>query len=198
MTLEIVVLTNNCEHYVHILARESHNVAFYTGMTFFVLQNVLLLPWVIHTTVPSFCSHVFFTNTVGSFMWWEYLIIFMTQPPIGPRNESPLMMFDQTPKLNETWRGLARGPMRDDSADSSPWETPGQAPPNPFNWPHSRLATCHRPRCVSTKLNVSWQPSNSTAPDWHQLIWPRSQIPCTDPDMICYVWILMQQCFPAR
>lgn len=142
MTLEIVVLTNNCEHYVHILARESHNVAFYTGMTFFVLQNVLLLPWVIHTTVPSFCSHVFFTNTVGSFMWWEYLIIFMTQPPIGPRNESPLMMFDQTPKLNETWRGLARGPMRDDSADSSLEKHLARPLPTPSTgltaaWPHA-------------------------------------------------------------
>lgn len=29
------------------------------------------------------------------------------------------MRFDQILKLNETWRELAQGPMRDDSADSS-------------------------------------------------------------------------------
>lgn len=34
-------------------------------------------------------------------------------------NESSVMRFDQTLELNETWRELARGPMRDDSADSS-------------------------------------------------------------------------------
>lgn len=37
----------------------------------------------------------------------------------GSWNESSVMRFDQTLKLNETWRELARGPMRDDSADGS-------------------------------------------------------------------------------
>lgn len=58
--------------------------------------------------------------------------------------ESCVMRFDQTLKLNETWHELARGPMRDDIADSLLEKHLVRPLPPPSglstaSWPH---ATC--------------------------------------------------------
>lgn len=107
-------------------------------------------------------------------------------------NESSVMRFDQTLKLNETWRKLARGPMRDDSADSS--QEKHLVRPRPR--PRRCSATCHRPRCVSTELNVPWQPSNSTAPDLHQLV-HMAQVSSWSPAQI-QTWSVVSGCWRKR
>ncbi|CAB1418643.1 unnamed protein product [Pleuronectes platessa] len=85
--------------------------------------------------------------------------------PSHPENTSDSVLPDGT------WRRLARGPMRDDSVDSSLEETPGQAslsPPSPSPstsltaaWPRAHLDQV----CFHRALTVLWQPSNSTASD---------------------------------
>lgn len=107
------------------------------------------------------------------------------------------MRFDQTLKLNETWRELARGPMRDDGADSSLKEhllalssarptsirltsmLLGNMPPTQVRFQPNQCPVAavklHRPRFESANAYGSTYGS----------------ISCSDADMICCVWTPM-------
>lgn len=111
------------------------------------------------------------------------------------------MRFDQSLNLNETWHKLDQGPMRDDSADSlqekhlvrhlNPPSTPASALLG-----HMPLAqVCfHRAQCPVAAIKLHsprFASANKYGPG-------QCLISCSDPDMICYVWILMQESVPAR
>lgn len=107
------------------------------------------------------------------------------------------MRFDQTLELNETWRELARGPMRDDGADSSLKEhlvALSSACPTSI-----RLTSMLLGNMPPTQ--VRFQP-NQCPVEAVKLHSPRSEsantygstygsISCSDADMICCVWTLM-------
>lgn len=70
-------------------------------------------------------KHKEHANTLRSVMRWECFII-----STSSRNESSVMRFDQTLKLNETWRGLAR-PQWGMTVRTARWGNTWPDPPPP-------------------------------------------------------------------
>ncbi len=149
MSIFSVILTN-CPFNIGFSQKQTmHKKHFLSLSVFFVLENPQTHSRELHSGGMSYHIH----NSTTNSSW----------------NESSVMRFDQTLKLNETWRKLARGPMRDDAADSSREKhllMPFSPPPGPSPPP----ATCRWPRCVSTSSMSRGNHQTPQPPDLHQLI----------------------------